>query len=261
MLFWLLLTIQVLQFNRADAKCDNMHCTYALYCIVGCYGFDSWSELNNELSSHNCPIFSSFIQLNPAEPILFNSEFNSSIVNYGNLYICAVSGLNVFPWPTLSTDFNPYFDFAFYFSTVEFYVNPSAYTCNSDRIPANSVSDVSFLSAYINTLIIQYGNNYGSSSQNVCPYVFKNAKLNEIELNFQVDTFLFTSLFRFQEINEKSTVSINSTIPFVEISQSYNIKIDTGLLHPLVFEQITNFIFYGQINSIKVQAFQKFKHS
>jgi hypothetical protein len=79
--------------------------------------------------------------------------------------------------------------------------------------------------------------------------------LGGLELFYQVDSFLYVSLFRFQQVNE--TYTINSAIHKFTI-YGYNYKLDTGLLNPLVFEN--NFYilkFHGQINSIQKDLFAK----
>jgi hypothetical protein len=148
-----------------------------------------------------------------------------------------------------------------YFSTVQFYVNntrPGEYTCNSDLIPDDSSKNVSFLSTYLNTLYVGYGNIYGSESQAVCPFVFKNAQLSQFNLQYQVDSFLFVSLFRFQEVNYTSASSINSTISYLYVDR-YNYKLDEGLLHPLVFERIAYLDLEETIQSIQTDLFKHFK--
>jgi hypothetical protein len=252
MLFFLLLTKLALQSKIADAECDNINCTVGYN--VACYGF--------ELSSTSCPLnLPSDVYFYPTEPILFNSEFNSSIIKFKNVYLYTVNGLNVYPWSAFGPDNTAYDSLSLTFSTVEFYVNntpPSAYTCSPGIIPNNSASIVTFFQDYVNELAFLYGNKY--KAQAICPFVFANAKLEQLSLGFQVDTFLFTSLFRFQQTNNTKFFSINSTIQTLSITKSYNYKLDTGLLHPLVFERINFVQFFGQINFIQTDLFKYFKH-
>jgi hypothetical protein len=78
-------------------------------------------------------------------------------------------------------------------------------------------------------------------------------------LDTQVDSFLFVSLFRFQQLNLTTTSSIHSTISYFNIFDSYNFKLDEGLLHPLVFENVISFYMEGTIQSIEIGLFKHFK--
>jgi hypothetical protein len=89
-----------------------------------------------------------------------------------------------------------------------------------------------------------------------------NSTMNvaQLRLDYQIDSFLFTRLLRFLEVNNySSTLSICSSIGLVIMEHSYNFKIDTGLLHPLVFEQMYHFDCCGQIKSIQSDIFKHFK--
>jgi hypothetical protein len=121
---------------------------------------------------------------------------------------------------------------------------------------------VSLFSNYLSGIVIRYGNSYGSSSQAVCPYLFKNALIIEMDLFYQVNSFLFVSLFRFENNsriskNDNIKSSIGSTVKTVSVN-GYNYKLDTGLLHPLVFEQLTTFSCDGTLNSIQTDVFKHF---
>jgi hypothetical protein len=73
-----------------------------------------------------------------------------------------------------------------------------------------------------------------------------------------VDSFLFVSLFKFQEVNDTKTLSINSTINEVDI-KGYNYKLDTYLVPVLVFMKITSAVIEGSIKSIQIGLFKNFK--
>jgi hypothetical protein len=88
--------------------------------------------------------------------------------------------------------------------------------------------------------------------------VFKNAQLTEMDLHFQVDSFMFVNLFGFQEVNDR--LSINSMIFLFYVRSGYNYKLDTILLNPLVFEQTDGFCFYGTINLIQTDIFKHFTY-
>jgi hypothetical protein len=103
------------------------------------------------------------------------------------------------------------------------------------------------------------GNTYGSSEQAICPYLFKNANLNDgINLAYQVDSFLFVSLFRFQTTDSNETEpSINSEVGSF-IVNGFNYVLDTGLLHPLVFESMRTLMCAGKVDNIQPGLFKHF---
>jgi hypothetical protein len=111
---------------------------------------------------------------------------------------------------------------------------------------------VTFFSTYFESVSIDYGNTY-KAAEAVCPFVFKN--LASIQLNYQVDSFLFVSLFRIQKVNITSIFSINSNINELEVN-GYNYMLDTGLLHPLVFNNMQNLALSGTINAIQTDLFE-----
>jgi hypothetical protein len=223
----------------------------------------------------NCNNSPANIQLQPSKPILLTSELNISSELYSSLdnqwisvnqsyyvLMSGVSGLNAYPWPALSCNqtYCKKKGIIFYLSTIEFYVNntsPDDYTCGPGLIPNESSKSVSIFSKYLSSIKIGKENRYGKP---VCPFVFKNAQLNTgMALTSQVDSFLFVSLLRFQESNDIKTSSINSSIPNLLIQNGYNYKLDTGLIHPMVFEKITLVKLTGTIMSIQAELFKHFK--
>jgi hypothetical protein len=99
----------------------------------------------------------------------------------------------------------------------------------------------------------------GRTTARVRSIKVKNAQIgNGLELYYQVDSFLYVTLFRFQQVNDSTT--INSTIGVLDV-QGYNFKLDIGLLHPLVFENFNTLECYGVINSIQNDLFKNFLQS
>jgi hypothetical protein len=208
-----------------------------------------------EQASITCTNSTIQILLQPREPVLLNSEFNiSGVLRYG-LELYGVSGVSVYPWPLIDKLRQFEVRLYLYFSTIEFYVNnkpPSAYTCALDLVPDDSTSTVSiFHHLSISCLEHRIWQQIRKLLTNQSPYVFKNARFAQKVLHYQVESFLFVSLFRFQHVNHVSKLSINSLINQVIIYKSYNLKLDTGLLNPLVFEKLRNLISYGQMKSIQ----------
>jgi hypothetical protein len=265
-MFFLTLIIFELIMDQASSTVScNYNCPKNETIVCG--DFNSWSKLNEALNqcSINCTHSSNLVYLKPIAPIMLTSELNTSFLSISELTtLYYVSGVNVYPWPALRIQgsSSSKMSLKFYFSTVEFYVNntlPDEYTCSPGIIPDDSSKSVSLFSTYLDKIEIDYGNTYGSASQAVCPFVFKNARLDEFDLKFQVDSFLFVSLLRFQKVNLTTPLPVNSTISTSDVN-GYNFKLDEGLLHPLVFEKLTSVYLDGMIQSIQTDLFVHFEH-
>jgi hypothetical protein len=113
--YFFLPIIMLSQLDSAWTKCDDCHS----YSVLDCYEFNSWNEVNNELSSVHCR--SSLIYLKPQAQILFDNEFNHTIIRKNSLLsLFGVIGVNVYPWPT--TEYRG-FDLVLFMSFIQFYVN------------------------------------------------------------------------------------------------------------------------------------------
>jgi hypothetical protein len=165
-----------------------------------------------------------------------------------------LKGVNVYPWP-VGNSFELILQF--FISNIEFYVNglkPGEYTCDRDLLPElNSTATTLFTN--FKEINFVSGLKYGSLP--VCPFIFKGAQLVSLYFQSQVDSFLFTNLFRFNNL-DASKRSINSTINQLRVF-GYNYKIDTGLLHPLVFETLSVIYLFNTVGSIQTDLFEHFK--
>jgi hypothetical protein len=217
----LLLLIVMMLLGQSAATCQFINSTQSYSSNLTCTEFNSWSEVNDEFSSIKNSNNPNPISLKPSELILLTSELNITRVAYSyDLFLYGVSGINVYPWPALS--FTCCFEkgLNLFFSTIEFYVNskpPSDYTCSPALIPDNTTASVSLFSKYLQGITLHYGNTYGSSSRTVCPYLFKNAQISSMQLNYQVDSFLFVTLFRFQNDSIATRLMIPRNFPFAQI--------------------------------------------
>jgi hypothetical protein len=229
------------------------------------------NEVFDEIYNNLTCTYSLFgITLKPRTPIQLTRELNFSLslaygddVSNNDIFISGISGIDVYPWPAFHS-YGPKSStktLHLTFSTVKFYVNntpPGTYNCDPDLIPDDSSKSVSFFSTYLDSISIESGNTYGSMSHAECPFLFKNTQLNNFDFEYQVDSFLFISLLRFQEVNLTKIMSINSNISQVDID-GYNYKLDEGLLHPLVFEKITWLKVVSTIQSIQPDMFKHFR--
>jgi hypothetical protein len=82
----------------------------------------------------------------------------------------------------------------------------------------------------------------------ICPFLFTNARLNQLAIWGLVDSFVVTNLFKFQQTVNSSS-SINSNVSNINLN-GYNLNYDSSMLDPLVFEQVQSISFSGTIGSI-----------
>jgi hypothetical protein len=105
-----------------------------------CTEFNSWSEVNNELSSIECKNLPDPIYLKPSKPIILTNELNISVVaslklisdsstgNLNQILLHGLGGIEVYPWPSCSSCVKKSLTISF--SVMTFYVNkqpPSGY--------------------------------------------------------------------------------------------------------------------------------------
>jgi hypothetical protein len=192
----------------------------------------------------------------PNQPIPFSGTFNAT--QFSSLFLYGLSGVSMYPWPCCSVAKILHI----LFSNVGFFVNdtsPGNYICSAGIIPDSvfptSSTNVTLFSK-LNMVKIEYGNTYGSGSDAVCPYLFKNAYVMfGLTILYQVDSFLYVTLLKFQQVNDTKT--INSYIANLDV-YGYNYKLDADLLHPLVFEQTSTLGFTGKINFVQPDLFKAF---
>jgi hypothetical protein len=175
-----------------------------------CTEINSWSEVNNEFSSIKCRNPPNSIYLKPSGSLILSNELNittiafafpvdKSTVNLISAY--GLNGIEVYPWPACQSCVKSYLKISF--SVIEFYVSnqpPGSYNCTPDLVPDDSATSVSFLSQYTSSILIDYGNSYGSLSHAVCPFLFKNAHISyDFTLFSQVDSIYLSACFDFKQ--------------------------------------------------------------
>ena len=80
----------------------------------------------------------------------------------------------------------------------------------------------------------------------LCPLVFKNSNIADIEIRGLVDTFYKRNILT---IENRLFNNLNSTIRKV-YTKIENINIDSNLLNPSVFQNLEEVYFYGSVNKI-----------
>jgi hypothetical protein len=220
---FLLVLIQLLfALPKALATCSSYNCSRNHASQLTCNGFESWSEVNDAVNSIiNCSSLPYPIYLKPDEPILLTNELNITLISLLNpmsinmsllWYFEGLLGVNIYPWPVLNFPRSTTYTFFFIFSSIEFYVNNThsrGFACDSGIMPNDSSSNIiSIFSEYVDCLVFGYENTNDRSVQEICPYLFMNARIPEgLVLLSQVDSFLFVSLFRFSQTNGTKTKS------------------------------------------------------
>ena len=92
----------------------------------------------------------------------------------------------------------------------------------------------------------------------ICPFGFKNANLMRFYVANLRDDRVVQNVFRFSEITNTRNISINlnSVILNLEFSNIYRLKIDSNLVHPLVFHSVQELVVDGTIEMIQTDLFR-----
>jgi hypothetical protein len=207
--------------------------------------------------------------LHPSTPILFTGELNFTIFTQSfdkvrSLALYGINGVSVYPWPVLTPSSVVKVNLVIHVSTIDFYISekPTEYACSPKLIPDPSFKNSTSLFSSVDSLRIGHGTTYNVAQQLVCPHVFRTARLSSLSLSGQVDSFLFVNLLQFNQSNlfKDNITSIDSSIFELTITNSYNYKVDQNLVHPLVFEKLTQLYIYNTIASIQAELFIHLKN-
>jgi hypothetical protein len=224
-----------------------------------CDRFDSWSELNEIITIIYEPVMnSSFINIHPSKAIILTDELDLTGVldvnytNYLTLNMINLDGIEVLTWPSVFSKLAITFEQ----SLIEFYLNDtpaSAFECSNKTYLNNGL--YSFFSIFY-TITFRSQNQY--PTQPICPYMFSDARMFKLNIFCQVDSILISNLWQFQpfQLNDANK-SINSNIQIFAVN-GYGFTLDTGLAHPLVFEQIQQLYIYRSVGSIQTDLFKHF---
>ena len=88
----------------------------------------------------------------------------------------------------------------------------------------------------------------------LCPLVFMNSYINLIFVIGLADTFYKRNILTFEN---RTFEDLNSTIKEISLIKIENINIDSKLLNPSVFQNIQFISFYGQVNMIDGNSFNR----
>jgi hypothetical protein len=219
--------------------------------MSSCHEFSSWSELNDAVTINSTGV----TDLIPSTFLILNSELDmEKLQDVLMLKFYSLKGVNVYPWLGLESR-PPHSILGIYNSIISYYFNntpPSEYSCGTDMIPDHASQATLF------QLFGEFSISESRYDGEVCPHFFKNAVVQKLTLDGQVASFLYTQLLRFTYQASNTTLpSINSLVRKLNV-YGYNYKVDTGLLHPLVFEKVNELTFKATVGSVQTDLFKHF---
>jgi hypothetical protein len=252
------------EFAQNQAKCTNTSSGDLFN--LRCFEFASWSELIVAINETNADLTDvGELNIKPSEVILLTGELDFQRVseimcykapnnydachNFMEVYIAGLKGVDVACGWT-----HPGFMLTLLSSTLAFYYSgssPGHYQCNEKTILETLAKNGSFFK--FNNLVFKSTVKYDQENP-VCPFLFANAQLNELDLYGLVDSFLVSNLFKSQLVNSSSS-TVNSSISDLEM-HGYNYALDESLLNRLIFEQVQNLHMFGSIGSIQSDLFK-----
>jgi hypothetical protein len=245
-----------------------------------CLKFTTWPQLikliNSTAITNSAIAYITHVSAKSNEPILLTGEMNLWLIcNLMNpqsppsctssfyVYISGLKGIDFVSggWASLTNNnaYPKYFSITIYSSVIEFiYMGEKAgkYNCSTEHQFINE-----FKRNLTNTFFNYFDHVAFSKSviftHTVCPFIFANSELSVLEINGQAASFIVTNLFKFQNTSFSTSTSINSTVNELDLN-GYNYKIDSFLIHPLVFEQIRTLMIYGSVFAIQHDVFKPF---
>jgi hypothetical protein len=174
------------------------------------------------------------------------------------LNIIGIHGIEVAPWVNKASFAE--LTVSFVNSQIEFYINGTSINdlkCSNKLIPSYQIYPTIF--NIFSKLIFQLDDKY--PSQPICPYIFSNSRLLEMDIFHQIDAILVKNMVKFQlcNNNSNSNESINSHISTLQVS-GYGFRLDTSLMHPFVFEHVFTLSIFKSIGSIQPDLFAHFNY-
>jgi hypothetical protein len=249
----------------------------SLYCgkisrrRIVCERFADWSSLNGYFRLHSS-LGSDLGLDNQREIILYPSQTQKLAdkldiepildfaFRHSNATICSLIILNLdtidllFTQAYLSTN-SPYVQrvaLSVGYSHVTFALNSTLITkqnCNTDL--ADSITATVFNSLFR----FFYFSFHNTFNDQVCPYVFKHARLQSLSINGLVSFFLLDNTFKF--VDYARAYELDSVIYRLNI-ECFNYEVDSSLLDSNVFANLTELTMGQELNSIQTDLFKSF---
>lgn len=92
---------------------------------------------------------------------------------------------------------------------------------------------------------------------NICPLLFRNARVGLLLIKPMIKSYLKTNVFTFSNFNTNNNSDLNAIINMLEI-RGENIDLNGNLLNNHIFKNTIRFLASGQINLIQVDVFKSF---
>jgi hypothetical protein len=238
-----------------------------------CDDFKSWSELNTILNeSQAISTNTTLISIHPSEPIQLTSDLNITRLmscfydidmetNDQDIEmtfdILGISGIDFMLWPMIAKmRAHLKVGISFEQSRIEFYRNGTLLTdnqCSAEMIYKYRDNTNTFFKLF-KDITFKRQNTYPENS--ICPYLFSATNLNSLSIYSLADSVVVSNLWIFKSVDTNET-TMNSRIYWLNLA-GYGFDLDTGLMHPLVFESVQSLFIYRSIESIQVDLFKHF---
>jgi hypothetical protein len=252
--------------ENSTSTCNIWH----LNVSVVCDQFLTWSEVNNYLKFHAPQSQKYSVNIKPQTPIVFTDQLNvgnlwrvfgGGQTNFFSINIIQISGIEIYPWNQSKltnsvVNTSKTVALAFEQSPIAFYfLNKSVANleCSSDLISTTSKVN----SLFNSFLVIIFARKNKYPTEPVCPYSFAHANLGLLGFFDQINSILISNIWQFQIDNSTLTTPINSTIYMCYVN-GYGFTLDTSLVHPRVFEFLTEVHIYHSIEAIQTDLFKHF---
>jgi hypothetical protein len=205
------------------------------------------------------------ISFYPSEHIVLSSELNLTALfaafnvskEYIELRMYGTSGIEVTGWPYDDVKIGKV---VFYNSSIKFYVHKKQLSDLKCSFCLAGLYSNTFFTTFAS---IQFFRENKYTAQPVCPYIFANAQLNELLIYRQTGgngDGDIRNVWEFEPYeDEANETTINSNIEKLSVGGS-DYTVNTSLVHPLVFEMLTELGIWGSPASVQLDLFKHFAH-
>ena len=140
-------------------------------------------------------------------------------------------------------------------SIFEFYFNDSKVTnsdCDSEKL-------YSSFQYFFKDYIIKMTLDENKYSNEICPFIFRDASIKELVFTSFVNTFVKRNYIKFANNSKKYCNNINCKIEKVQIKYAYKITLSELIINDCVFKKVVYFNAYGLITHIEKNTFIYFE--
>jgi hypothetical protein len=170
-----------------------------------------------------------------------------------------ISGIDLLSWSNNFT--NSSIKIEFENSQIGFFMNGTSLStnesdCSKKQLLHGKVATPSFFSVF-SIVRFCYSNFYPSDAA-ISPCAFSNANMQLLDIWSLLDTVLVRNIWRFFPFQNSNETTIKSLILELDLT-GYGYRLDTSIMHPLVFESTQTLWIYNSIGSIQADLFKYLK--